>query len=39
MGLRIWMRRIVGVILLAAILTVIVRGIYVVWQVLQTGKP
>jgi len=37
MGLRSWMRRIVGMILVAALLVVIVRGIYVAWQVQHSG--
>jgi len=35
LGLRLWFRRILGVILLAALGVVIVRGIYVVWLVSQ----
>lgn len=35
MGLRRGFRMIVGVILLAALLTVVVRGIYVAWKVSQ----
>lgn len=37
MGLRNWMRRIVGGAFLLALLVVIIRGIYVVWQVQKTA--
>jgi predicted negative regulator of RcsB-dependent stress response len=35
LGLRMWFRRVVGIILLAALFVVIGRGIYVAWQVHQ----
>jgi len=37
LGLRMLMRRAIGVVLLVALLVVVIRGIYVVWQVQQSG--
>lgn len=37
LGLRRWVRRVATVLLSAALLVVVIRGIYVVWQVTHQG--
>ena len=39
MGLRRWVRRIVGSLLLIALLVVVIRGIYVAWKVASQAPP